>query len=175
MHNMNFIRPVPPHKEKELRRWMLVSALLIMSLLIGGITISGIQWKVYRDIQQEKNTLMIQLASYDQIMNRQHEHTKQHSTLQQKLQQLQVYTNQPKNPIDIITTVQKILGTVPLQSLTIDNDHFELKGSCLHAKQATQLVGKLNSLALCNNAQLHAIASGSNNTLEFVIKGSIAS
>lgn len=173
MRNINFIQPIPPHRHKEFRRWMLGSILIVISLFIALATISSMQWKIYHEVNQEKNILTQKLASYDQIMNKQHEQNQQKTSLQQKLAQLQAYSNHPKNPIDIITSIQKILGTVPLQSLSIDTNTFELKGSCAQAKHATQLVAKLNSIALCKNVQLCSISSGIHNDLQFIIKGKL--
>lgn len=173
MRNINFIRPIPEQRRKEFARWALGSAIVLSSsiLAIGGLSI--MQWRIYRTILEEKKDLAQQLVSYDLIMNQQRIKTQEETTLLQKLSKIEEYTHRPKNPIDIITTVQKTLGSAPLQSLSINTEHFELKGNCANATYATQLVRKLNTLPLCKQASLCSINTGNNN-LHFVIKGSLA-
>jgi hypothetical protein len=173
MRNINFIRPIPEYRQKELSRWALGSTILVLSSIIAISCISFIQWRVYRTISKEKYDLSQQLASYDQIMAQQRSQSQEETNLLAKLGKLQEYTNHPKNPIDIITTVQKTLGSAPLQSLSIGNNHFELKGGCSNAKYATQLVQKLNAMPQYKQAQLHSLNSSTNSSLQFVIKGSL--
>ena len=172
MRNINFIRPIPEHRQKEFGRWALGSGILLASSLIAIGGFSLMQWRIYRTVAQEKNDMSQRLIAYDQVMNQQRIKKQEETTLVQKLSKLEEYTNRPKNPIDIITTVQKTLGSAPLQSLSINADQFELKGSCASATYATELVRKLNKLPLCKQASLCSINSGSNN-LQFVIKGSL--
>lgn len=173
MRNINFIRPIPEHRHKEFRRWALGSGILLIWSIIAISSISVMQWRTYSAIATEKESLAQKLASYDQIMNQQRTKSQKEKNLLEKLSKLETYTHHPKNPIDIITSIQRILGSAPLQSLSIQVDHFELKGNCTNATYATQLVHKLNKLPFCKQASLCSINSGNNN-LNFVIKGSLA-
>lgn len=172
MRNINFISPIPEHRHREFRRWALGSGMLLIWGILAIGSISIMQWRIYSTIAAEKEGLAQKLASYDQIMNQQRTKSLEEKNLLEKLSKLETYTHHPKNPIDIITTVQKTLGSTPLQSLSIQADHFELKGNCTNATYATQLVRKLNTLPLCKQASLCSINSG-NSSLNFVIKGSL--
>lgn len=173
MRNLNFIRPVPKHRDREVRRWMLGTNLLLLCFLIGAGSITISQWRIYHATNHEITALNKKLISYNTVMNTQRTQKSETEKLQEQLHHLEACTNCPKSPLELMSTVQKTLGTMPLESLSINAESFELKGCCTNAKQATMLANRLSDLSMCKHAALISLTSPTSDQLQFVIKGKL--
>lgn len=172
MRNINFMNPMPKSRQRELKRWMLFSVLLIgtVSLALGSLII--MQWRVYSQTAQEKNKLAVQLNLFDEMMKKERSHKEQEQLLHKKLSHLEQCKNCTTTPLAIISSLDKYIKPLSLQSLTLDAESFEIKGLCDTPKQATMVVNAIQKAPFCNSAHLASLSTNKQQ-LCCVIKGTM--
>ncbi len=142
MNNINFIKPVPPLKEREVRLWSWFTIIGSSSALVIIAIYTGMQWSLYRSLFQEKMLIQQKLGSFDTVLKQQRTQTEEQEQLQKKNDLLTKYKTSPKNPAATLNALHAITGN-GLQSVTISKNRFELHVACRNAHHATICLQKL--------------------------------
>src|SRR3989304_2486179 len=122
MKDINFIQPIPEYRKKELRRWFLVSIVLMITMVIAACIFTSIQLKIHSALVKEKNRLQQQLAQFDATMEKQHTQKEEKRLMQTKLTTLNACTTCENNPLSLLSAIRNALKNVPLQSLTLSKN-----------------------------------------------------
>ena len=172
MKNINFIKPVPPHRDKEIRLWIWVTLITSSAAIITIITITGTQWHMYSALHKEKNELQQQLLPFPSAMEQQHKQVQEKELRHQQLDKLSKYRESPKNPSDTLSSLRKALGAIPIQSVTLSKGSFELHALCTNAQQANACLQKLTSEKMIHNIKLTSLQANQKQLIA-IFKGEI--
>jgi len=142
MNSINFIKPVPPHQEREVRLWSWFTIIGSSSALIIIGIYTGMQWSLYRSLFQEKIQLKQKLGSFDTVLEQQRTQAEEQEQLQKKIDSLAKYKTFPKNPVSTLSSLRAITGN-GLQAVTISKHRFELHVTCQNTQHATICLQKL--------------------------------
>ncbi len=154
MNRINFIKPVPPSRIREVRIWFWITCTLLAATLAILATYTVVQWRVYRTIHKEKHELQQQLNSFSSVMETEHKQVEDRDALQHQLNKLNKYSKTPKSPIEFLSSLRTTLGTIPMQSFTLTKNNFELHILCTNAQQANFCLQKLTHNSLIRSVKL---------------------
>lgn len=171
MNGINFIKPVPPHREREVRLWSWFTIIGSSSALIIIGIYSGMQWSLYRSLVREKLTLQQKLSSFDTVLEQQRTQTEEQEQLQKKNDSLAKYKTSPKNPVSALRSLRAITGN-GLQAVTISKCHFELHVICQNAQHATICLQKLLKESSIRTVKLTSLRSNQKQVIA-IFKGEI--
>lgn len=174
MKTINFINPIPPERRKELRRWGLFSATMVVSSIMGMVIINTMQWRLHRDLSRQSQQLQEITHNFNTVMEAQRKTKQDYDGLQKKFSKLTSCVDCPKNPADLITIIRNATTAAPLQSLAITKKNVEIQVTCAHAKQATAMVKSLSQSGLFSNVQLASLNASPGNSLTATIKATRA-
>ncbi len=172
MNNINFIKPVPPHRKREVRWWSWISIVAYGAMLIVIGIYTGMQWHLYRSLSQEKRMLEQQVPSFNNVLEQQRSQTEEQEQLQKNIDAVTKYKTLPKNPIKTLTALRAITGN-GLQSVTIAKNHFELHVTCQNAHHATICLQKLLQDPHISTVKLTSLQSNQKQVVA-IFKGEIA-
>ena len=172
MNGINFIKPVPPHREREVRLWSWFT-IIGSSSALGIIAIyTGMQWSLYRSLFQETILLKQKLSSFDTVLEQQRTQTEEQEQLQKKMDSLAKYKTSPKNPVSALSSLRAITGN-GLQAVTVSKHRFELHVICQNAQHATICLQKLLQDMRIRTVKLTSLQSNQKQVIA-IFKGEIA-
>ncbi len=175
MNTINFIRPLPPEKDREVRSWLRITALLYMLIIICTLIIIAMQWYLHRQLKGQHATLKEQLHQYNSIMDVHRTTKSEQELLQKKIAKLHRYHHNPQSPLPIIETIAMASKQTIIESLTIKNGAIELKVIAPTSAHAMQLVQTLQASPLLKTVYLQSLKINDNNQAITLIKAAVSS
>jgi hypothetical protein len=172
MKRINFINTIPPSKQKEVRIWFGLCIITVIIFISTIIIINGTQWYLYKTLQQQKKELSEQVTQFATIMANQRHQLEEQEQLQKKLDTIQRYRINPKNPIGILSLLRKATQDLSLQSSIINSKQFECNAFCSSASQAANCIKCLSKEKNVRNIQLASLQTHQDKIL-ITIKGMI--
>jgi hypothetical protein len=172
---VNFISPLPPHKQYELRRWFWCTALLwIISFMIGAYCVVP-QLVTFIALKKEINALHEKTASYSKGVNNRDALKSEHELLSKQSSKINQYIDQPKNPHQYIVVILEASGNgVKLESLKFNKKNVELTILCPTPEHATVFIKRLSLSDLFTGIKLVSLQHDpQTKQLRAVIKGNI--
>ncbi len=143
MNNINFINPVPPSRNKEVRLWTWITVCVLIASIIGISITTGIQGYLYYSLRQKRQQLEQQLQPLSSVIEQEVKQREEQKQLQKSLDKITAYATKPKNPIDLILALHQTTGAMAIQSLSVSPDAFELQTVCPNAQEANACLQKL--------------------------------
>ena len=172
MNRINFIKTVPLSKQREVRVWIWLCIISICAFVSSIIITSGIQWHLYRSLHQQKKNLIEQVAQFATIMSEQRKQLEEQQYLQKKLDTINRYKTNPKNPHPILAILRKAMHDLSLQSASITTKQFECNALCSSATQASASIKRLHQESSLHNIQLVSLQT-QQDKIQISIKGNI--
>lgn len=171
MNGINFIKPLPPHQEREVRLWSWFTVIGSSSLLLIIGVYTGMQYTLYRSLHQEKSTHQQELSSFNALLEQQRTQAEEQKLLQKNIDSISKYKTSPKNPLNALTALHAITGR-GMHAVTISKNRFELHVACQNAQHATICLQKLLNNAHIRNAKLMSLQSNQKQVIA-LFKGEI--
>jgi len=128
MKPINFIKNGSAQKQKALRLWLLISTCSIMTVLVALCTLQIQQYFIKRSLHQEKQMIAQHVQAYDAILAQMRVQQSEKATLQNKLAYLNQYSQQTKNPVELLKHIKVTLkNNAYLESLSVQQKYTEMK------------------------------------------------
>lgn len=181
MNNLNFINPVPPRKEREVRVWFSSTLVLFCAIIVAVSSLHFVQLRMLKKITLEKKSLLNKVQDFDAALEAQHKLKQEEEALTKRLHDISEQTNNPKNPVEYLTTIaQACAREVEIQSLKIENEGLEIAAQCTNQQEATRFIEKLADSSYFKDLTLTSLnTSAKKNTekelIDFRIQGRITS
>lgn len=144
MKRINFITPLPPKRQKELKRWYLLTISVATLLFFSIIIITAIQGYQYWALHKKQRQLSFELSNYTSVINQQKHDHDQHTRLKKKIDRLNQYKSNPKNPAAILSIIKTAFNGMKLKSLSINAQQFEIQLSANSPDQITACIKYLH-------------------------------
>lgn len=144
MKPINFIKPIPPGRQKELRRWYWLTAGSLGALLTAILIISSIQGYLYWVLFKNRTVLSSELGNYGASINQQKKDQSEHDALKKKIDRLNQYRTNPKNPSSVLQALKTAGNGLKIRSVTITPKNFEIQLSAHSIDQITQCMKLLH-------------------------------
>lgn len=175
MKKVNFISPLPPHKQYELRRWFwCTTTLWIISFVIGAYCVVP-QLVTFFVLRKEISVLYGKTASYSDVVKNSDALKSEHELLSKQNSKINRYMDQPKNPHQYIAVILEAVGNgATLELLKFNKKDVELTILCPTAEHATVFIKRLSLSDLFTGIKLVSLHNDTRaNQLRAVIKGNI--
>jgi hypothetical protein len=172
MKKINFIKTVPSSKHNEIRLWIWLCLIIGCALISNIIIISGMQWHLYRSLYKQKQLLSEQVAQFSTIMADHRQQIKEQQQLQKKLDVINRYKSNPKNPLSILSILRKATHDMSLQSVSITPKQFECNVLGSSTTKASACIKRLNQEAPFTNIQLVSLQT-QNEKIQCILKGNV--
>src|SRR5271166_6015499 len=110
MKKVNFIDPLPPHKQYELRCWFWYTVFVwIISFMVGAYFVVP-QLVNFIALKKEINVLREKTRDYPEIVNNKDALKSEHELLSKQSSKINRYIDQPKNPHRYIVVILEASG-----------------------------------------------------------------
>ncbi len=181
MNNHNFIVPIAPKKQREIRRWYIIScySAIIVICLISALTIQQVYdlWHLKKDYQ----LLSRQEQEYETFLKTVEQLEIQETALAKKLKKLTQFCKNPIMPSTLFEHLTTMLPNDVAFSKVILNDHrtVELQGHAMNTQGITTLLQRLDSSPLLTQIHVTSLhhqsqqATANAPCLQFVMQGTI--
>lgn len=158
MKPINFIKNGSAQKQKALRLWLLISTCSITTVLVALCILQLHQYFIQKSLHNEKQILSQHAHAYDTILAQMHAQQSEKATLQGKLVSLNQYSQQPKNPVELLKHIKATLkNNAYLESLSVHEKYTEIK---IMAENTNSLMRTADALAqqpTCRNLSVTAL------------------
>lgn len=144
MRLINFIKPLPPHRERELRIWYRSALICTVSIVLLCGIVSSIQLYLWGSLYRSKKTMTQQLTQFGTTIAQQKNDRTMQNLLTQQQKRIERYIKDPKNPLHIIAAISAATKDTPLQSINVSADSIELQ---IHAASPEAVIAVMERLA----------------------------
>jgi hypothetical protein len=175
MKKVNFIDPLPPYKQYELRRWFWWTVVIwIISFMIGAYYVAP-QLLLYSALKKEIRVLREKTTPYAATAHNKEALKSEHELLSKQSNKINQYIEQPKNPHKYIAAIMEASGNgVKLESLKFNKKDVELTVVCPTPEHATVFIKRLSASDLFAGIKLVSLQHDTQgNQFRAVIKGNI--
>lgn len=166
MKPINFIKNGSAQKQKALRLWLLISTCSITTILIAICILQIHQYFIQKSLQKEKQILSYNAQSCDAILAQMQIQQSEKATLQGKLLSFNQYSQQPKNPLELLKHIKATLkNNAYLESLALHEKYTEIK---IMAENTSSLMRAAEGLAQqpsCRNLSVTALENKDRNRM----------
>lgn len=154
MKAVNFIKPVPEKRKKEIRSWLIFTTILVGSLSVY-VGISLLLYGYVFLTTESGNQYDVQFNSLKEAQRQK----EQFALSQQKIfEKLHRYQHNPKSPQNLIADISRTVGTSSLLSFSLTKHQAELVILAPIIKQAQTYVTEFEKIPLVQNVQLTTLA-----------------
>lgn len=176
MKNVNFINPLPPKQQQEIKRWARRSLLIGIGTII---IISGIhlhQTLALRELKKEYALIGHYKKNFDEIMARNNTLKQEELQLNSKLAQIKAW-QEPMAACTYLNTIAAMHHTaqLKLESLSVAGNRFEISAQCPHETAILSCITDLAKIDRVENVQLAALrpAHGATGAYVFQAHGAV--
>ncbi len=158
MKNNNLINTISHTQQYAIRRWFIISTLLLSATIIVIIVLEIPQLYALQSIKKENTTLSAQTEPFDQVMAQQHKLQQEEEQCRKKQEVINQYQEQLEHLIDNLSHI--IHAHTPdcrIESLQIKNNHFELTARCTQVQHATAFTAQLSESKQFHNLRLTSL------------------
>ena len=168
MKKINFNTPVSPSEKKEVRRWMLISIILIGGtiVLIGASLFS--LWYQYRSVAHQRTALFENEQIYQTQIQKQKKQDKLFTEQSKKETKLKAYTTHPKNPLALLESCVDRIGKNALQSCSITPERIEITYQSITPQHAHKTLQACESLPGISDMELVSLQRQNTNILSTI-------
>ncbi len=168
MKKINFISPVPQSKKKEVRRWFILSSLLIGStLLYIGASLSTHLYLYYILSSQLKQSSSDPIT-HAALMQKQKEKEQAYKTGTEQRAKIEQYHAAPKNPHALLHATMQHLGTTALQRCSVTPHTIEFSYNSGTIQHAQKQLEQLKTIPELSQAQLVSLQRHNNSITSLV-------
>lgn len=174
MKNINLIKVVPPYRQQEIRRWLVISVVFLGSIFTAITILQIPQLRTWYQAKKENKTLKDAVHAFESVMDKKHALKQKQQLLRKKIKKLDSYIKQPKNPTKHITMFMNACEkTVHLDSLTMTKKTFKLTAACTKTEDATNFMQRLRESNEVYNLKLVSMQKNNQHSpaLHFTMQG----
>ena len=177
MKKVNFITPLSPQKQYEIRRWFWVSCILCISILCVGAYFIVPQLLTFIALKKEVAALREKTKDHAELFKNSDTHKKEHELLHERGVWINRYHEQPKNPHNVIAAIRDASGDgVKLESIRFNKKDVDLTVVCPTPEHATVFIKRLSVSDLFTGIKLVSLQhDGPTKQFRVVIKGNVVS
>jgi hypothetical protein len=150
MKPIHFSQEPSPHFRQQFHRWMYMSVFAIGSIVLGLSFYSGLQYWEYIQLKHEYALLQKGSAGLDACLERKRDLKQKHEALNARLIRLNRVKHKPKNPFDVIATIQNYQG-ISVQDMLLRKKKIDL---AITAEDTAHLLAYAEHLKHAFNAQV---------------------
>ncbi len=158
MKNNNLINTISPTQQYAIRRWFILSTLLLSATIIVIIVLEIPQLYALQSIKKENIALRAQTEPFDQVMAEQHKLQQEEQQCRKKQEVINKYQQELDHLIDNLSHI--IHARRPdcrIESLQIKNHDLELTARCAQPQQATDFIAQLAESKQFRNLRLTSL------------------
>ncbi len=158
MKNNNLINTISHTQQYAIRRWFIISTLLLSATIIVIIVLEIPQLYALQSIKKENIALYAQTAPFDQVMAEQHKLQQEEQQCREKQKVINQYRQELTHLIDNLShIIHASTSDIMIESLQIKNHHFELTARCTQPQQATNFITQLSQAEQFGNLRLTSL------------------
>lgn len=172
MNRINFIKPVPPSRAREVRIWYWLSLITGCFLFLSITIITGMQWYLYIVLHKQKSEIQTGLVQFETIKSLQQKQQAERDMMHHQIDTINRYKTNPKNPHAIFATVCNALKNIDLHSASINKDRFEINVVTSDARHIPFCIKQLDREAAFADICLVSLQTNENK-IDAIIKGTI--
>lgn len=174
MKKVNFITPLPPHKQYELRRWFWCTVVVwVISLVVGAYCVVP-PLMTFIALKKEISCLHEKIKDYAEVTKNRDTLNNEHELLNKQSVKIHQYVEQPKNPHQYVAAILEASGDgVKIELLKCNKKDVEVTILCPTPEHATVFIKRLSLSDLLTGIKLVSLQhDGQTKQLRAVIKGS---
>jgi hypothetical protein len=158
---INFIKPIPPSREKELRIWYRIMLGFLLTVIPAIIIVSTIQLYLWASLHRTKVTLANQLANFNGILAQQKKDRCEQSQLKERAACMQRYSSDPKNPASVLAAITDAAKESQLQSIAISKKSVEIQIHSASTDIVLTTIKRLSDARIDNLPIMHDVSLAS--------------
>ena len=173
MKKNSLINTVSPEQQYAIRRWFIISMLLLSVSVIIIIVLEIPQLYALQSIKKDNKMLVVQTEQFDKVMTRQHKLQQEEQQLRKRQETVNQHNEQLDRLIDNIAhIIHACASDSTIESLQIKNHHFELTACCTQTRYAIDFVENLSQSKQFRNLTLTSLQQTEQKLkLLFTVKG----
>ena len=158
MKNNSLINTISPKQQYAVRRWFIISMLLLSASIIIIILLEIPQLYALRSIKKDNEMLVVQTEEFDRVMARQHKLQQEEQQFKKRQETVNQYREQLDRLIDNFSHIMYACASdSTIESLQIKNNHLELTARCTQAHHATDFIERLSQSKQFSNLTLTSL------------------
>ena len=158
MKNNSLINTVSPKQQYAIRRWFIISTLLLSVSVIIIIVLEIPQLYALQSIKKDNKMLVAQTEQFDKIMARQHKLQQEEQQLRKQQEILNQHNEQLNRLIGSFSHIMHACApNSTIESLQIKNHHLELTARCTQTHHATDFIADLSQSKQFSNLALTSL------------------
>jgi len=158
MKNNSLINTVSPKEQYAIRRWFIISTLLLSASIVIIIVLEIPQLYALQSIKKDNKMLITQTEQFDQVMTRKHKLQQEEEQLRKHQETVNQYNEQLDRLIDNFSHIMHACASGnTIESLQLKNHHFELTARCAQAHHATDFIANLSESKQFRNLTLTSL------------------
>ncbi len=159
MKHINFIHPVPPHRDKEVKRWILISGSILSMTLIGLFIRTTFYLYEISTITIPQNIENEFQETVRACKDKEHHY----ETQQHTYEALYRYQHTPKTPFKTLQSIVTLIGASHIKALAHTKQHCEITATISDIARLQSLIAKLESLPIVKSVQLISVKKDQKN------------
>ena len=157
MRPINFINGHSVNKYYAIRFWMIITLITLFSIIITLGIFQILQWQVEQTLIQEKKILEQKLLTFHSSQTKINILKVEKENLDHKLNMVNVYTKQPRNPISLLRYIKNISAISSIETLYLEENSLALKIVTKDTQSLLQAANGLSQQPICNGLSLCGI------------------
>lgn len=175
MKHVNFINTCTPQQQYELRRWFILSTMLMACTLIGMSFFFLPQLYALYSTKKEITVLQSKTHNYSELTNTQMKLKTEQAALQKKQVKINHHRNEPNNPHPYLTSIITACGTdVHIEHVRKNKKDCEIVALFPTPERATDMIKQLSNTSQLTQLKLTSLQQETQTKkLRCTIKGTI--
>jgi len=157
MKQINFVSPISKETKKEVKRWMIISGILTVAIILFiSISLFAHCYHYYL-LQAQRAQAMEDHSHCVLVLQTQKEKDSTNSSRSDRLDRLHRYQYQPESIANNLRACNQKIGTGALQSCTLSKQSLELAYKSATIAQAQKTMDALQKIPGISNLELVAL------------------
>lgn len=156
MKSINFIKPLPPKKQRLIALWLYSSLFLIIAFLAGATYLQFFRLRQAQQLAEDLGTLQQKSAAFEDYVTKKNVLTKNKLLLEEQLSTLRSFHNQIESMHGLLSALATLTPpTIRLLSLKgKPNETLTIEGFAVNAQAVTQFLQNLSQTEIVQNLKL---------------------
>jgi len=158
MKNNSLINTVSPKQQYAIRRWFIISMLLISASIVMIIVLEIPQLYALQSIKKDNEMLVAQTEQFDKVMARQHKLKQEEEQLRKCQETVSQHNEQLDRLIDNFSyIIHACASDSTIESLQIKDHYIEVTACCTQTHHATDFIADLSQSKQFRNLVLASL------------------
>lgn len=158
MNNINIIKPIPPHRQREIMKWLRISILSCTLLTLGILTLQTRQVYQWLKIKKEHKQFLKHGCNFNQATREQSTLKQKETVLKEKTDLITKWTNKPHTPLAYIRALNDLeKNGTHIESFIVAGNNIELSARCANERTARSCLETFSDLPQISSIKISSL------------------